>query len=80
MTLSDDIKQEWTWTGIKRLLKENWPALLATFIAGCLTMPLLERMGQADSILMFFLFWTVLFLLASAAIGIARGIYRKIKV
>ena len=80
MRLFKDIKGEWTWRGVSKSLKEHWPDLLAVFIAGFLTPPCLERMGKADSTLMFFLVWIVVFLLTSVVIGIAMGIKRKIKI
>ena len=79
MGLIKDIKEQWTWDGIKKSLKEEWTILLAVAIAAFLTQPCLRKMGKADSTLMFFIVQIVIFLLANIAIGIVMGIKGKIK-
>ncbi len=79
MGLWNDIKQEWTWEGIKKSLRENWPTLLAVFIAGFLTQPCLKWMGKEHSILLFFVVYAVLCLLVSICVGLIIRIKERVK-
>lgn len=79
MGLWNDIKQEWTWRGIKKSLRENWLTLLAVFIAGFLTQPCLKWLGEEGSTLLFFAVNVALFLLVIITIGLIIGIRNKIK-
>lgn len=79
MGLLKDIKEEWTWEGFKKSMKEEWPIIIAVAIAALLTQPCLRWMGKADSTLMFFLVQMVIFLLACVVIAMVLGIKRKIK-
>ena len=78
MGLLKDIKAEWTWEGIKKSLKEDWPTLLAVFIAGFTTPILVKRMGWQDSNLAFFLINVLLIFLVCAMVGVGKGIKRII--
>lgn len=79
MGLLKDIKEEWTWEGFKKSMKEEWPIIIAVAIAALLTKPCLRWMGKTDSTLMFFLVQMVIFLLACVVIAMVLGIKRKIK-
>ncbi|MBQ6189027.1 MAG: hypothetical protein IJK45_02500 [Bacteroidaceae bacterium] len=79
MGLLKDIKEEWTWAGFKKSMKEEWPIIIAVAIAALLTQPCLRWMGKTDSTLMFFLVQMVIFLLACVVIAMVLGIKRKIK-
>ena len=79
MGLLKDIKEEWTWEGFKKSMKEEWPIIIAVAIAALLTQPCLRCMGKTDSTLMFFLVQMVIFLLACVVIAMVLGIKRKIK-
>lgn len=79
MGLLNDIKQEWTWRGIKKSFRDSWPDLLAVFIAGFTTPIVVKRMGWQDSTLAFFFVNVLLVILAGVIMGVAGGIKRKIK-
>lgn len=79
MGLLKDIKEEWTWEGFKKSMKEEWPIIIAVAIAALLTQPCLRWMGKTGSTLMFFLVQMVIFLLACVVIAMVLGIKRKIK-
>ena len=79
MGLLKDIKQEWTWEGFKKSMREEWPILLSVFIAGFLTPPCLKWLGKEDSTLLFFVVNVGIFLLACICLGLVMGLKRRIK-
>ena len=79
MGLLNDIKQEWTWRGIKKSLREDWPTLLGIFVAGFTTPIVVKSMGWQDSNLAFFFVNVLLILLVGVLVGIGKAIIRKIK-
>lgn len=79
MGLLKDIKEEWTWEGFKKSIKENWPTLLAIAIASSLTQPCLRWMGKEDNTLMFFLVNILIFLLAYVATVVVLRVIKRIK-
>lgn len=79
MGLLKDIKEEWTWEGFKKSIKENWPTLLAVAIASSLTQPCLRWMGKEDNTLMFFLVYILIFLLAYVVTVIVLRVIKRIK-
>ena len=75
----NDVKQEWTWRGIKKSLREEWPTILAIAVAGFTTPVVVERLGWQESNLAFFFVNVLLVLLVGVAIGVGKRIKRKIK-
>ena len=70
MGIFKDIKEEWTWAGIKKSLKENWLDLLAIAVAGGLTPSMIQWFGWPNN------FWTftIVFFVIAIAVGIVVGL------
>ncbi|MBP5394035.1 MAG: hypothetical protein J6Y59_09495 [Bacteroidaceae bacterium] len=73
----NDVKQEWTWAGIKKSFQEDWQTLLIVAISGFLTPIVMKWLGREGSTLEFFLVNITLFLLISIVTGVIIGLTRK---
>ena len=79
MGILHDIRKEWTREGIKKSFREDWPALLAIFIAGFTTPIVVKSLGWQDSNLAFFFVNALSILLVGVLVGVCRRIKRRIK-
>ena len=77
MGLLKDIKEEWTWAGIKKSFQEDWQTLLIVAISGFLTPIVMKWLGKEESILLFFLVNITIFLLISIMTGVIIGLTGK---
>ena len=74
----NDVKQEWTWAGIKADFREHWPDLVAIVVAGVLTPTLQEWLGWEENTWAFFGVWIVIAVAAAVVIGLIRLIVEKL--
>ncbi len=75
----NDVKQEWTWAGIKADWKEHWPDLVAIVVAGVLTPTLQQWLGWGDNGWAFLGVWIVIAVATGVVIGLIRVIVRRKK-
>lgn len=78
MGLLKDIKQEWTWEGIKADFKEHWPDLIAIVVAGLFTPAVQEWLGWEENTWAFFGVWIVIAVATAVVIGLIRRIVEKL--
>ena len=78
MGLLKDIKQEWTWEGIKADFKERWPDLVAIVVAGVLTPTLQQWLGWGENGWAFFVVWIIFAVATAVVIGLIRRIVKKL--
>lgn len=76
MGLLKDIKQEWTWAGIKADWKEHWPDFVVIVVAGVLTPTLQQWLGWGENGWAFLGVWIVIAVAAAVVIGIIRRIVK----
>ncbi len=74
----NDVKQEWTWAGIKADWKEHWPDLVAIVVAGLFTPAVQEWLGWKENTWAFFGVWIVIAVAAAVVIGLIRLIVEKL--
>ena len=74
----NDVKQEWTWAGIKADWKEHWPDLVAIVVAGLFTPAVQEWLGWSENGWAFFGVWIVIAVAAAVVIGLIRLIVEKL--
>ena len=74
----NDVKQEWTWEGIKADWKEHWPDLVAIVVAGVLTPTLQQWLGWEENTWAFFGIWIVIAVATAVVIGLIRVIVKKL--
>ena len=74
----NDVKQEWTWEGIKADFKEHWPDLVAIVVAGVLTPTLQQWLGWGDNGWAFLGVWIIIAVTAAVVIGLIRVIVKKL--
>ena len=74
----NDVKQEWTWAGIKADLRERWQDYLAVFVAGWFTPVIRERFGWEDNFWTFLVIWIVIAVATAVVIGLIRVIVEKL--
>lgn len=74
----NDVKQEWTWAGIKTDLKEHWPDLVAIVVAGVLTPTVQEWLGWGENGWTFLGVWIIIAVAAAVVIGLIRRIVKKL--
>ena len=79
MGLFKDIKEEWTWAGIKKSLKEEWIDLLAIAITGGFTPSILQWLGWPNNFWTFFIVFFVIAIVVGIVIGFAMRLIKKIK-
>ena len=78
MGLLKDIKQEWTWEGIKADWKEHWPDFIAIVLAAGLT-PAIQQLGWGgENGWAFFVVWIILAVATAVVIGLIRRIVKKL--
>ena len=74
----NDVKQEWTWAGIKADWKEHWPDLVAIVVAGLFTPAVQEWLGWKENTWAFFGVWIVIAVATAVVIGLIRLIVKKL--
>lgn len=74
----NDVKQEWTWAGIKADFREHWPDLVAIVVAGLLTPVVQEWLGWGENGWAFLGVWIVIAVAAAVVIGLIRRIVEKL--
>jgi len=74
----NDVKQEWTWAGIKADWKEHWPDLVAIVVAGLFTPAVQQWLGWEENTWAFFGVWIVIAVAAAVVIGLIRLIVEKL--
>lgn len=72
-----DIKQEWTWEGIKADWKEHWPDFIAIVLAAGLT-PAIQQLGWGENGWVFLGVWVVIAVTTAVVIGLIRRIVKKL--
>ena len=77
MGLLKDIKQEWTWEGIKADWKEHWPDFIAIVWAAGLT-PAIQQLGWEENGWVFLGVWVVIAVTTAVVIGLIRRIVKKL--
>jgi len=78
MGLLKDIKQEWTWAGIKADFREHWPDFIAIALAAGLTPTLQQWLGWGDNGWAFLGVWIIIAVTAAVVIGLIRVIVKKL--
>lgn len=78
MGFCNDVKQEWTWAGIKADLREHWADLIAIVVAEVLTPTLQERLGWEENTWAFLGVWIVIAVATGVVIGLIRRIVKKL--
>ena len=73
-----DVKQEWTWAGIKASFREHWPDIVAIVVAGLLTPAVQEWFGWGENTWAFFGVWIVIAVATAVVIGLIRRIVKKL--
>lgn len=73
-----DVKQEWTWAGIKADWKEHWPDLVAIVVAGSFTPAVQEWLRWEENTWAFFGVWIVIAVATAVVIGLIRRIVEKL--
>ena len=79
MGLFNDIKEEWTWAGIKKSLKEGWIDILAIAVASCLTPSVLQWLGWPNNFWTFIIVFFVIAIIVGIVVGFALALIKKIK-
>ena len=73
-----DVKQEWTWAGIKADWKEHWPDLVAIVVSGLFTPAVQEWLGWEENTWAFLGVWIVIAVATAVVIGLIRRIVEKL--
>ena len=74
----NDVKQEWTWAGIKADFREHWADIVAIVVAGLLTPAVQEWLGWGENTWAFFGVWIVIAVATAVVIGLIRRIVKKL--
>ena len=74
----NDVKQEWTWAGIKADFREHWPDLVAIVVAGLLTPAVQEWLRWEENGWAFLGVWIIIAVSAAIVIGLIRRIVEKL--
>ncbi len=74
----NDVKQEWTWAGIKASFREHWPDLIAIVVAGLFTPAVQEWLGWGENTWAFFGVWIVIAVATAVVIGLIRRIVKTL--
>ena len=77
MGLLKDIKQEWTWEGIKADWKEHWPDFIAIVLAAGLT-PAIQQLGWGENEWVILGVWGVIALTTAVVIALIRRTVKKL--
>ena len=75
-----DVKQEWTWAGIKADWKEHWPDLVAIVVSGLFTPAVQEWLGWEENTWAFLGVWIVIAVATAVVIGLIRRIVEKLNI
>ena len=78
MGLLKDIKQEWTWEGIKADFREHWPDFIAIALAAGLTPTIQQWLGWGENGWAYLGVWVVIAVATAVAIGFIRVIVKKL--
>lgn len=78
MGLLKDIKQEWTWEGIKADFREHWPDFIAIAMAAGLTPTIQQWLGWGENGWAYLGVWVVIAVATAVAIGFIRVIVKKL--
>lgn len=78
MGFCNDVKQEWTWAGIKADLREHWADLIAIVVAELFTPAVQERLGWEENTWAFLGVWIVIAVATGVVIGLIRRIVKKL--
>ena len=73
-----DVKQEWTWAGIKADFREHWADFVAIVVAGLFTPAVQEWLGWKENTWAFFGVWIVIAVATAVVIGLIRRIVEKL--
>ena len=74
----NDVKQEWTWAGIKADFREHWPDIVAIVVAGLFTPAVQEWLGWGENGWTFLGVWIVIAVAAAVVIGLIRRIVKTL--
>lgn len=80
MGLLKDIKQEWTWEGIKADFKERWPDFVAIAIAAGLTPVMRQWLGWGENTWTYLGVWIVIAVATAVMIGLIRVLIKKLSI
>ena len=78
MGFCNDVKQEWTWAGIKADLREHWADIVAIVVAELLTPAVQEWLGWDENTWALFGVWIVIAVATGVVIGLIRRIVKKL--
>ena len=73
-----DVKQEWTWAGIKADFREHWPDIVAIVVAALFTPAVQEWLGWEENTWAYFGVWIVIAVATGVVIGLIRRIVKKL--
>ena len=71
-----DVKQEWTWAGIKADFREHWADLVAIVVAGVFTPTVQQWLGWGENGWAFLGVWIIIAVAAAIVIGLIRRIVK----
>lgn len=74
-----EIKEQWTWSGIKQSFKKDWPSLFTVFISGILTCYVLDWFELGHGVIRFIGIQAIILLLLHGIIAGVLGMIGKIK-
>ena len=74
----NDVKQEWTWAGIKADFREHWADIVAIVVAGLFTPAVQEWLGWGENGWTFLGVWIVIAVAAAVVIGLIRRIVKTL--
>ena len=80
MGLWNDIKQEWTWEGIKADWKEHWPDFVAIAVSAGFTPTVQQWLGWEGLTWTYPTVWIVIALASAVVIGLIRVIVKKLNI
>ena len=73
-----DVKQEWTWAGIKASFREHWADIVAIVVAELFTPAVQEWLGWEENTWASFGVWIVIAVATGVVIGLIRRIVKKL--
>ena len=74
----NDVKQEWTWAGIKADWKEHWPDLVAIAVAAWFTPTVKQWLGWGENAWAYPGVWIAIAVTTGVVIGLIRVIVKKL--
>ena len=73
-----DVKQEWTWAGIKTDFREHWADIVAIVVAALFTPAVQEWLGWEENTWAYFGVWIVIAVATGVVIGLIRRIVKTL--